>query len=96
MPVTIRWSLLAVTGLLVATTLTFAASSLSSQKVTLSDEPITALTELAPPGVRPLSPSKLGAYIETVTVPALAPGESDGERSDHHDRHYYDNDNDDD
>ena len=44
----VRWTLLAVAGLAVAIALTYAAGTLSSQRIGLSSEPLTAGERLVP------------------------------------------------
>lgn len=82
----VRWTLLALAGLAVAIALTYAAGTLSSQRIGLSSEPLTAGEQLVPAQTAAPSPKPRArrtptpAAVPTTTATATpAGGEREGE-----------------
>ena len=89
----VRWTLLAIAGLAVAMALTYAAGTLSSQRIGLSSEPLTAGERLVPahtvapsPSPRPrrrATPTPTRTAVPTGTAAATpAGGEQEGNGGD--------------
>lgn len=68
--VVIGWVLLGVAGVALAVGVTMTATSLTSQRIGLADEPITAGQELVPTGT---TPARTTTVARTVTVTTAAP-----------------------
>jgi hypothetical protein len=81
---TLEWVALALAGLIVAVSVSYAASQLSKPKVGLSSEPVSAVSDLAPSRPAPRRPAVTAPppATATATTPAPIPTEDDGEVDD--------------
>lgn len=79
----LAWALAAIAGIVVAVAISYAASTLSSQHVGLSSEPLTAGDRLVPHATRPAprprgTPTALPTRTPAATAPPAAAGDDGG------------------
>jgi hypothetical protein len=77
----LAWTLAALAGLLIAVAITYAASTLSSQHVGLSSEPLTAGERLVPQAARPTRTPTPRPRSRATATPTAPPAPSGGDDS---------------
>lgn len=88
---TVVWLALALAGLVVAVSVSYAASQLSKPQIGLASEPVSGVTELAPkpsrptrisPRPKPQPPPATHTTAQPPTAPSVPPDDVDGDDDD--------------